>query len=152
VIEIDDDTWESVLGVNLKGSFFVSRMVAQTMVSQKAGNIINIASVGGLRPTPKSGAYSISKAGVIMLTKALARDLGPFNIRVNAIAPGTMRTDQGQRFINANPDYAKAGEAALPLGRFGTPEDIVGTALFLVSDAARWITGQLICVDGGATA
>lgn len=150
--EIDDDIWESVIGVNLKGCFFVSRAVARTMVSKKKGNIINIASLGGLRPTPKSGAYSISKAGVIMLTKVLARDLGPHNIRVNAIAPGTMRTDQGQIFMNANPDYAKTAEASLPLGRLGSPEDIVGTALFLASDAARWITGQLICVDGGASA
>jgi len=150
--EIEDDIWESVTGVNLKGCFFVSRAVARTMVSKKRGNVINIASLGGLRPAPKSGAYSVSKAGVIMLTKVLARDLGPYNIRVNAIAPGTMRTDQGQRFMNGNPDYAKVAVASLPLGRLGSPEDIVGTALFLASDAAKWITGQLICVDGGASA
>ena len=84
-----------------------------------------------------------------MLTKVLARDLGPHNIRVNAIAPGTMRTDQGQIFMNANPDYTKTAEASLPLGRLGSPEDIVGTALFLASDAASYITGQVPSVDGG---
>jgi NAD(P)-dependent dehydrogenase (short-subunit alcohol dehydrogenase family) len=152
LIDIDDEVWKTVMGVNLEGGFLVSRAVAHTMVPRKQGCIINIASVGGLRPTPKSGVYSISKAGVIMLTKVLARDLGPHNIRVNAIAPGTMHTDQGQRFINSNPEYAKAAETGLPLGRFGSPDDIVGTALFLATDAARWLTGQLICVDGGGSA
>ena len=152
MIDIEDEVWKTVMGVNLEGCFLVSRAVAHTMVPKKKGNIINISSGGGLRPTPKSGAYSVSKAGVIMLTRVLARDLGPHNIRVNAIAPGTMRTDQGQRFINNNPEYAKTAETGLPLGRFGTPEDIVGTALFLATDAARWLTGQLICVDGGGSA
>jgi NAD(P)-dependent dehydrogenase (short-subunit alcohol dehydrogenase family) len=118
------------------------------MLKRKKGNIINVASAIGVRATLNRAAYSVAKAGVIMLTRVLARELGSYNIRVNAIAPWVVKTRMNEDLLS-DPDFTKAALANTPLGRFGETDDITGAALFLASDAASWITGQIVVVDGG---
>ena len=151
LLEAEEDAWDKVIDINLKGPYLCSQAVGRLMVEQKKGVIINIASVAGLRPALNRTAYAISKAGVIMLTRVLARELGSYNIRVNAIAPGVVETPmtEAMRRANGPEDIVWAN---VPLGRIGKTGDIIGTALFLTSDAAAWITGHTIVVDGGSTA
>ena len=151
MLETEEDLWDSIIDINLKGCYLCSRTVGRLMVEREKGNIINIASTAGLRPAPHHAAYSVSKAGVVMLTRELARELGSHNIRVNAIAPWTVKTILAEPLLS-NPEYVKTALANLPLGRFGETDDIVGAALFLASDAASWITGHTLAVDGGALA
>lgn len=147
LLETEEDIWDKLIDTNLKGCYLCSQAVGRTMVKRKKGNIINIASIAGLKPIPLRTAYSISKAGVIMLTRVLARELGSYNIRVNAIAPGTVRT----RMSEATRSGPEAPEilANISLGRFGETNDVIGAALFLASDAASWITGHTLLIDGG---
>lgn len=148
VFDIDERAWDTILGLNLKGYFFLSQAVGKVMRDKGGGCIINIASVDGIRPKIGIGIYSISKAGVIMLTQVLAQEWGQYNIRVNAIAPGVVRT----RFSEAlwgNPVIRERTEDSTALGRIGEPEEIVGAALFLVSEASSYMTGQTIILDGG---
>jgi len=147
LLEAEEDIWDKIIDTNLKGCYLCSQAVGRIMVKRKKGNIINIASTAGLRPSLNRTAYSISKAGVIMLTRVLARELGSHNIRVNAIAPGTVRTRMNESLIGS-PDFAKI-LTNTPLGRFGEVSDITGAALFLASDAASWITGHTLLIDGG---
>jgi len=151
LFEADEDIWDQVIDTNLKGCYLCSQAVSKTMIERKRGNIINIASIAGLRALPERTAYSIAKGGVIMLTRVLARELGSHNIRVNAIAPGLVRTRMAELTLSDD----QATERVLsdtPLGRVGETSDIVGAALFLASDAAGWITGHTIVVDGGRIA
>ena len=147
LLETEEDIWDKLIDTNLKGCYLCSQAVGRTMVKRKKGTIINLASIAGLKPIPLRTAYSISKAGVIMLTRVLARELGSYNIRVNAIAPGTIRT----RMSEATRSGPEAPEilANVPLGRFGETNDVIGAALFLASDAASWITGHTLLIDGG---
>jgi len=115
------------------------------------GSIINIVSIEGLRPSKGIGIYSVSKAALILLTQALAQELGPDGIRVNALAPGLVRTDLSAALWQA-PAVAEAVAARTPLRRLGEPEDVVGAALFLASSASAYISGAVITVDGGLTA
>ena len=147
LLEAEEDVWDKVIDTNLKGCYLCSQAVGRTMVKRKKGSIINIASIAGLSSMTLRIAYSISKAGVIMLTRVLARELGSHNIRVNAIAPGTVRTRMNESLIGS-PDFRKT-LTNTPLGRFGEVGDITGAALFLASDAASWITGHTLLVDGG---
>jgi len=148
LLETEEDIWDKVIDTNLKGCYYCSRAVGQIMVQRKKGSIINIASINGLRAIKGRAAYCVAKAGVIMLTRVLAREFGSYNIRANAIAPWLVETPMTESLFS-DPDFTKAALAATPLGRLGKTDDIIGTALFLASDAASWITGQTIAVDGG---
>ena len=148
LLETEEDTWDLVIGVNLKGCYLCSQAVGRVMVERRKGNIINMASTHGFKPLPYRTAYGISKAAVITLTRILARELGSYNIRVNAVAPYTVRTPMTEHLLN-DPQYRKAGLAEIPLQHFGETDDITGVALFLASDAAKWITGHTVVVDGG---
>lgn len=149
LIDAEDFLWETDMNVNLRSIFWLGQMVAKVMVKQgKGGSIINTASVGGLRPSNLQ-IYGISKAGVIMLTQSMAREWGQYNIRANAIAPGTIKTRLSEMLWRS----PAAGEAAInrtPLHRLGEPEDLVGACLYLASDAASFVTGITVIVDGGA--
>ena len=143
---MDEAQWDRVLDVNLKGTFNYTRAVAPIFRQQRAGKIVNIASIHGLRGRQAGPNYSAAKAGVIGLTKSVARDLGPYGVNVNAVAPGITETDM----VRALSDETKAGfVAVIVLGRMGQPEDVAHLVTFLCSDRARHITGEVIKVDGG---
>ena len=146
VFDTSPDDWDWVLDTNLKGSFLCAKYAAEQMRSQGSGSIISISSTsaGGFDP---NAAYSASKAGVIGLTRSLARELGPLGVRVNAIAPGVIETDWVKH--NLPPEFLEEERAITPMGRNGEPEDIADVIAFLASDDARHVTGQVICVSGG---
>lgn len=146
-LDLPDGEWDRVLAVNLKGPFICSQVVARVMVSaERKGRIINIASIESEVPLPKQAHYATSKAGVWMLTKAMALELARYGIRVNAIGPGY--TDAGYP-IYQDPAFRAAREAMIPLSRVGLPRDIANAAVFLASDESDYITGTLLFVDGG---
>lgn len=151
LIELREDGWDKVMNVGLKGYYLCSQAVAKVMMEKESGNIVNIASTGAVKAAPGLGAYSISKAGVVMLTQLLAVELAPYNIRVNAIGPSLVKTKFSEPMWS-NPDVLKAMEASTPLSRIAEPEDIMAVALFLASDASSYITGQTIYADGGILA
>jgi NAD(P)-dependent dehydrogenase (short-subunit alcohol dehydrogenase family) len=141
--------WQKILEVNLTGALVMAQQAAQRMLPRKQGSLIFMASIAGLDPMPAIPAYSVSKAGLIGLTKALAKELGPAGIRVNAIAPGLVETKFAAALFQDRQVYERV-IADVPLGRHGQPEDIVGAAIFLASDASAYVTGQVLVVDGGA--
>jgi 3-oxoacyl-[acyl-carrier protein] reductase len=146
LMRISDEDWDAVLNVNLRGAFNCCKAVARPMMKQRYGRIVNITSVVGLAGNAGQANYAASKAGLIGLTKSLAKELGPRNITVNAVAPGfvaTVLTDV------LPPEVKEAALKMTPLGRHGTPEDIAQAVAFLVSDDAAFITGQVLAVDGG---
>ncbi len=148
VFNIDEKAWEVTIGLNLKSCFFLSQVVGKIMRDKGGGNIINIASVNGVRPGLGTGVYSISKAGVIMLTQVLAQEWGQHNIRVNAIAPGIVKTRFSEALLS-NPAIATEREKSIALGRVSEPEEIANAALFLASEASSYMTGQTLIIDGG---
>jgi NAD(P)-dependent dehydrogenase (short-subunit alcohol dehydrogenase family) len=121
------------------------------MIGRKEGSIVNIASRASFKAVPGMGVYCVSKAGVVMLTRVLARELGSYGIRANAIAPGLVTTELS-RHDWENLEFRKQREAAVPLGRLADASDLVGSALFLASDASNYITGHTVVVDGGQMA
>lgn len=142
------DEWERVLSVNLTGTFLCCREVGRVMIEQRRGKIINVASltsVIGVRTIP---AYSASKGGVAQLTKVLAVEWAKYNIQVNAIGPGYFRTDLTEPLFQ-DPERRRWVESRIPMGRWGTPEDLKGAVVFLASEASDYITGQVLFVDGG---
>lgn len=145
--EVSEEAWEEVLNTNLRSVFLCSKAVAPTMRKQRSGRVINIASItaqtGGLRGAVN---YSASKGGILALTKTLARDMAPFNVTVNAIAPGQIERDMGRI---SSPEHLKELLQAIPLGRLGKPEDVAHAALFLASDEAGYVTGATLDVNGG---
>jgi 3-oxoacyl-[acyl-carrier protein] reductase len=146
MIQMDDEDFDRVISVNLRAAFAATRVAARSMVRNKFGRIISISSVAGIIGQAGSANYAASKAGLIGMTKSIARELGKKNITANCIAPGFIMTDMTQVL----PDAVKDGAMALiPLKRFGTPEDVARAAAFLASDEAGYITGQVLCVDGG---
>jgi len=149
-MEIPDDVFTKVMHTNIQAQLWLAQLVAPDMRAQKDGAIILISSIGGLRGSDVIGAYNISKAADIQLAKNLAIELGPDNIRVNAVCPGLVKTDFA-RALWENPEFAEPRIAATPLRRLGEPEDIAGAAVFLASKAGQWMTGQTIVIDGGAT-
>jgi NAD(P)-dependent dehydrogenase (short-subunit alcohol dehydrogenase family) len=152
VLEVPDDNWNRMIDVNLKGCYLCSQAIGKIMVKQKQGNIVNIASVSGLHvANTLNVVYNITKAGVIMLTRTLAKELAAYNIRANAIAPGGVRTDL-LKPVWTNPEYLKRVEASIPMKRIAEPVEIANVALFLASDTSSYITGQVIPVDGGLLA
>ncbi len=154
VLESDERLWETIMNLNLRGLYFTSQAVAKVMKKQGSGKIINIASVDGFKPEPGVSIYSISKAGVRMITKAFAMELAAFNIQVNAIAPGPISTKMlDSHWFHLPPEEAKRQKEAMakitPMGRIGEPDEIAGAAVYLASDASSYTTGAEIVVDGG---
>lgn len=151
LLELGEDGWDRVINTDLKGYYLCSQAVGKRMVEQKRGSIINIASTAAIKAAAEMGAYCIAKAGVVMLTRVLALELAQYNIRVNAIAPYMVKTKFSQP-LWGDPETLKQIESEIPLGRLAEPGDIVGSALFLASDASSYITGHTIIVDGGLSA
>jgi meso-butanediol dehydrogenase/(S,S)-butanediol dehydrogenase/diacetyl reductase len=150
-LSLGEMTWDSDVATTLKGAFLCSQAVLPDMVEQGSGVILNISSVNALAYYGNE-AYSAAKAGILSLTRSLAVRYGPSGIRVNAIAPGTLRTPAWEQRRRANPEVFERLNKWYPLGRVGEPEDVAGAALFLASDDAAWITGTVLPVDGGLTA
>jgi NAD(P)-dependent dehydrogenase (short-subunit alcohol dehydrogenase family) len=148
LIETPEENWNRVIDTNLKGTYFCCQAVGRVMARQASGNIINISSQVGLNPGIGAGAYSISKAGIIMLTRQLALELAGKNIRINALAPGIVKTDFNIDLWK-NPKAERQIALGVPLGRLAEPEDIARVALFLASEESSYITGAVIPVDGG---
>lgn len=145
-IRMKEEDWDAVINVNLKGTFNCCKAVATIMMKQRSGRIVNMASVVGIMGNAGQANYAASKAGVIGLTKTFAKELASRNVTVNAIAPGFIMTAMTDKL----PEEVKAKMLeATPLGRFGTPEDIAHVVVFLVSEAAGYMTGQVLRVDGG---
>lgn len=151
LVDLEEDAFEKVLEVNLKGAFLMSKAVAREMIKQGGGRIINMSSVSGLRArADRTGAYCISKAAMNMMTQVMARELAQHNILVNAIAPGSIKTEFSR--VNwTDPERKAQRIREIELKRFGEPEEVVGIALFLASDACSFVTGEIIRVDGGQT-
>ena len=146
MVMMKDDDWDFVLNINLKGVFICTRTIARIMAKQRSGAIVNIASVVGLMGNVGQANYSASKGGVIALTKTTAREFAPRGVRCNAVAPGFIQTAMTDKL----PEKIKEEfNKLIPLGHFGQPEDIAKTVNFLASEEASYITGQVICVDGG---
>lgn len=143
---MSDEDWRVVLDTNLGGTFNTCRAAARGMMRRRGGSIVNVSSIVGLHGNPGQTNYSASKAGIIGFTKALARELGSRGVRANVVAPGYVST----RLTNELPEELRdAMLANTPLGRFGEPEDIAGAVRFLCSDAASFVTGEVLLVDGG---
>jgi 3-oxoacyl-[acyl-carrier protein] reductase len=152
LLEADPSTWDRVVELNLKAPLLTATATARRLAAAgTGGSIVTIASVAGLLAMPFGAPYSASKAGLMALTRTAALEWGPLGIRVNAVAPGTVRTPKSQRNTPPAPD-SDAERAAVPLGRRGRPDDIAAAVLFLLSDLAGWITGQVLAVDGGSSA
>jgi len=148
-LTVDERAWDSIMNLNLKGLFFLSQAVAKIMKEKGGGKIINISSTAGITPDILP-IYSISKAGVIMATKVMAQQWAPYNIRVNAIAPGLTKTRFSEALWN-NPDILKMAMGKTPMARVAEPEEMVGAIIFLASDASSYVTGQVLPIDGGTT-
>jgi NAD(P)-dependent dehydrogenase (short-subunit alcohol dehydrogenase family) len=151
LLDTSEAEWQSQIDLNLKSAFLCSQSVARVMIKSKSGQIINLASCVGIRGFGDQNTYNIAKAGVIMLTKVLARSLGKYNIRVNAIAPSTTDTPATKTFFD-NLDLRLKEAGRIPLGRLGETKDIIGPAIFLASDASKYITGHTLVIDGGQLA
>ncbi len=147
VLGAELSAWDKTFEVNLRGYFILTKLVYQASMEERGGSIVNISSIGGLRPGMGLGVYNITKAGVIMLTRQLARELGG-KVRVNAVAPGLVKT----RFAEAlwgNPEILDRVLAQNPMGRIGLPEEVASGVLFLASDAASYVNGEVLVIDGG---
>jgi NAD(P)-dependent dehydrogenase (short-subunit alcohol dehydrogenase family) len=143
LVDLPEEDWDNTLDIGLKGYYLCSQAVARVMMEKKKGSIINMASTAGIRPTGRQGAYSVIKAAGIMLTKLLAAELAEYDIRVNALAPTVVKTEL------TNPDLLKGFMTQLPLGRLTEVEELTAAALFLASDAASYVSGHTLIVDGG---
>jgi len=160
LLNLEEEDWDRLTDVNLKGYWLTCKAVAPIMQANKRGSIINMTSRGGLRAHGERslGNYCVTKSGIAMLTRQLARLLAPDNVRVNAIAPSLVEPDPPRSFSGnpprdlSNPEVARMwlqGPAGIPLGRVARPEEMANAAVFLASDAASYVTGVILCVDGG---
>jgi NAD(P)-dependent dehydrogenase (short-subunit alcohol dehydrogenase family) len=148
LLDTDLAAWQKILDVNLTGALLTAQHACRRMLPRKKGSLIFVSSVAALDPIPGLGAYSVSKAGLLGLTRVLAKELGPAGIRVNALAPGLVETRFSAALFQDEQAYRKL-MAAVPLGRHGQPSDLAGAAVFLASDASAYLTGQVLVVDGG---
>ena len=157
IVELEDAEWHRVMDVTLTGAFYCCRAVGRIMEEQEAGCIVNISSINGQNPAALVAAYNIAKAGIISLTRTLALELAAYGVRVNAVCPGPVYTEFNQRNMAQRRVTLEISEeemierirAAIPLGRWGEPEDIAQGVAFLCSPAASWITGEVLRVSGG---
>ncbi len=146
IVRMSDDDWETVIRTNLGSTFFTCRAASRGMMRRRSGSIVNVSSIVGVHGNPGQTNYAASKAGIIGLTKSLARELGARGVRANVVAPGYVQT----RLTDVLPDAARSAMlAATPLGRLGEPGDVAGAVRFLCSDEAAFITGAVLHVDGG---
>ena len=146
LMRMKEDEWDDVININLKGVFLCTKGVTRQMMRQRAGRIVNVASIVGVSGNPGQANYVAAKAGVIGLTKTAAKELASRNINVNAVAPGFITTDMTDALSE---EVKRQMLAVIPLGKLGSPEDVARTVLFLLSEDADYITGQTIHVDGG---
>ncbi|MEE8597357.1 MAG: 3-oxoacyl-[acyl-carrier-protein] reductase [bacterium] len=146
LLRMTKQDWESVIAINLTGTFLVTKAIMRGMIKQRYGRIVNIASVVGLIGNPGQANYAASKAGIIGFTKSCAKELAGRNITVNAIAPGFIETKMTEVLSDEVKQYYFK---LIPMGKFGLPEDVANLVLFLASDQSSYITGQVICLDGG---
>jgi len=148
LVFLNEDDWDRVLDVNLKGTYLCSRSVVRLMIGRKFGRIINVTSPSALTGRPYQTNYSASKGGIISFTKSLARELARFGVTVNAVCPGVIATPMTEHLDDKTRDEFLR---MIPMGRFGDPGDVAEAVLFLASERARYITGQVLVVDGGLT-
>ncbi|RXJ04355.1 SDR family oxidoreductase [Anaerobacillus alkaliphilus] len=146
--ELSIDDWKTVIEVNLSSAFYVSQIVFSYMKDRKKGKIINITSLNAEKARPNIGNYSAAKGGLKMLTKSMATEWGKYNIQTNAIGPGYFKTDLTEHLVN-DPEFDRWVKSEVPLQRWGMPEELIGTAIYLASDASNYINGHTIYVDGG---
>ncbi len=149
--EFPEEAFDQIIAVNLKGFFLCCQIVGRQMIARRRGKIINFASIAGQIGLPGTIAYCCSKGGVVMLTRGLAVEWAKYNIQVNAVAPTWFETPMGV-LISREPEYEKAAMQRVPMGRRGKPEELVGSVLYLASDASSMVTGHILAVDGGVLA
>lgn len=149
IVDTEESVYDHIIDTNLKGYFMMSKLVGKIMRDQKSGNIINVSSAGGVSPAEGLGPYCISKAGINMLTKQMALEMGPYNVRVNAIAPRIVKTDFSKAFWS-NEKLMQHEFKFTPLKCVATPEEIAQTALYLASTATNYMTGHIMVLNGGA--
>jgi NAD(P)-dependent dehydrogenase (short-subunit alcohol dehydrogenase family) len=149
--ELADEEWQTVLGINLTGPMLCSRTVSKFMIDRRSGSIINISSTLGHIGFPARAAYSSSKAGLIGLTRTLALEWAPYNVRVNALCPGPFQTPMNQVLMQ-NQEAFQQFLSRIPMGRFADPKELAGPVVFLASDASSFMTGTTLLIDGGWTA
>jgi NAD(P)-dependent dehydrogenase (short-subunit alcohol dehydrogenase family) len=150
-LDVTDEMLDKMIEINVKSALRLVRLTVPKMIARKAGSVINIASIAGLQPQPGGLLYSFTKAGLIMMTRSWAREFGPHGVRVNAIAPGLIQTDFSE-FFWKNEQHRAHVETTQPIRRIGQPDEIGHAALYLASDEASYVTGQVFVIDGGATA
>lgn len=150
LVDMEEKMYDQIMNTNLKGYTLLSQLAAKLMISQGGGAIVNISSILGITPSMSLGLYSISKAGIVMLTKVMAKELGQYNIRVNGIAPGVIQTNFSQALWQ-NDSFLNEELRKTPLNRIAQPEEVGRTALYLASDASAYVTGQTIIMDGGGS-
>ncbi len=150
LLNISESQYDKTFEVNTKGYFFMAQKAGKMMLEQKSGNIINIASIAGLEGPPMQGVYGMTKAAVILMTKAFAKEYGPFGLRCNAICPGLTQTSFAKVLIDTKPIY-EAALLNIPMKRHAQPDEIAGAALYLASEASSYTTGAILVVDGGST-
>lgn len=150
-INASESVWDKTVEVNLKGYFFISQFAAKMMAAAGGGSIINVASINGIRPAPFQGIYSITKAGVIAMTKSFAKELAPVKVRVNALLPGLTDTKFAAAMTQSD-ELMNLILPSIPMGRVAQPDEMAGAVLYLASDASTFTTGATIVVDGGSLA
>lgn len=150
ILNSEDSHWDKIFDVNVKGYFNFAKACSDTMIANNSGKIINVASIAAKTPLEGLGVYNISKAAVVMLTKVLAKELGEYNINVNTLAPGLIKTDFSKALWE-NEDTHNKIVKSIPQGKMGSPDDISGMALYLASEASDFVTGSIFTVDGGIT-